>query len=138
MRLFDAIFMLFGVLCTTIEGAQILGTGRPKQAGDLTGTVQGSARRMGGWNAGQFEEAADWRSRMVGGQGVSPSSVSGLRPYHTRRIPINAYKSSWRRSSVGHTQQSYTQLLVCSLCFFYTCSHRSRNRSRKVLIAQIY
>ena len=101
MHLFDAIFMLFGVLCTTTEGAQNLGTGRPKQAGDLAGTGEGSARRMGGWNAELFEGAADWRSSMTGDQGVSPSGVYGHRPYNTRSMPTNTYKSSWRRSWVG-------------------------------------
>ena len=116
MHLFDAIVMLFGVLCTTAESAQNWGTGRPKQAGDLAGTGERSARRMGGWNAGLFEGAAYWRSSMTGDQGVSPSSVYGHRPYNTRSMPTNTYKSSWRRSWVGPIT-TYMQYILVMLLF---------------------
>ena len=112
MHLFDAIFMLFCVQCTTAEGAQNLGSGRPKQAGDSVGTGKGSARRMGGWNAGLFEGVADWKSRMIREQGVSPSSVYGHRPHNTRRKPTNTYKNSWRRSWVSPITMDYLSVLI--------------------------
>lgn len=96
MRLFDGLLTLFSVLCAIAESVGTSGAGGPKQAGDLTGGGEGSARRMGGWTAGRVR--ADGGS--LGTEGVSPSGLPGYRPFNRLATETDVTKSSWKRLRV--------------------------------------
>ena len=122
MRLFDGILMLFGVLCTLADSAETVGARGPKQAGDLAADRgEGSAHRMGGWNAGRLEgTAARMSENLAGADAFPPSGVPGYKPYNRRHIPSNANRSRrWMAPWVCIDFLNFAAKMAKTCCFLH-------------------